>query len=164
MSQDIRRPHRAREPQEDHRRDYRNPCKEEQRRAQGEPPSSHSAEAPGSCSDKPTGPASSRLRRSRSSHGPRDPRPWGKSSPKQGPNIALGAQDPLQAPPPHPALHHIALCDAHKRNRADTTEHHTHNGPLTPHPARSLRPAARTVWPTARCSHKHLTLLPLQRK
>ncbi|MEQ2302973.1 hypothetical protein AMECASPLE_012060, partial [Ameca splendens] len=69
---DIQRPLRAQEPQENHRQDYRNPPREEQGRIPGEPPSSHSAEAPGSCSDEPIGSAGSRLRPSRSSHGPRD--------------------------------------------------------------------------------------------
>ncbi|MED6273956.1 hypothetical protein CHARACLAT_011618 [Characodon lateralis] len=61
-----------------------------------EPPSSHSAEAPGSCSDEPTGPAGSHLRRSRSSHGPRHPRPRVTSLPKQRPDRARGPR-PRQA-------------------------------------------------------------------
>ncbi|MEQ2226772.1 hypothetical protein ILYODFUR_030772 [Ilyodon furcidens] len=72
---DIPWPPRAQQPQENHCWDDRNLPREELRRAPGESHSRHSAEAPGSCSDKPTGPASSRLRQSRSSHGPRDPRP-----------------------------------------------------------------------------------------
>ncbi|MED6240730.1 hypothetical protein ATANTOWER_026865 [Ataeniobius toweri] len=62
-----------------------------QRRA-GEPPSSHSAEALGSCCDKPTGPAGSRLRPSRCSQGPRDPRPRDISLPKQRPERAQGSR------------------------------------------------------------------------
>ncbi|MEQ2305393.1 hypothetical protein AMECASPLE_037387 [Ameca splendens] len=72
---DIQRPPRAQEPQENHHQDYHNPPREEQGRIPGEPPSSHSAEAPGSSNDEPTGPTGSRLCPSRSSHGPRDPRP-----------------------------------------------------------------------------------------
>ncbi|KAK5606295.1 hypothetical protein CRENBAI_023885 [Crenichthys baileyi] len=45
---DIQRPPKAQEPQENHRRDYRNPPREEQWRVPGEPRSSDSAEAPGS--------------------------------------------------------------------------------------------------------------------
>ncbi|MEQ2249068.1 hypothetical protein ILYODFUR_025571, partial [Ilyodon furcidens] len=71
---DIQRPPRAQEPQENHRWDYCNPPREEQGRVPGKPPSSHSAEATGSCSNEPTGPSGSCLRPSRSSHGPRDPR------------------------------------------------------------------------------------------
>ncbi|MEQ2250300.1 hypothetical protein ILYODFUR_038551 [Ilyodon furcidens] len=66
---DIQRPARAQEPHENHRRDYHNPPREEQRIIPGEPPSSHSAEAPGSCSP------------SRSSKGPRDPSTWDISLP-----------------------------------------------------------------------------------
>ncbi|KAK5610761.1 hypothetical protein CRENBAI_026869 [Crenichthys baileyi] len=47
---------RAQEPQENHRRDYGNPPREEQERVPGEPASSHSAEAPGGCSDDPQTP------------------------------------------------------------------------------------------------------------
>ncbi|MEQ2311245.1 hypothetical protein AMECASPLE_017884 [Ameca splendens] len=81
---------RARKPLDDHHWDYRNPPREEQRVAQGEQPSSHSAEAPGNCGNEPSCPASSRLRLSRSSHGPRDPRTQGTSSPKQRPDSARG--------------------------------------------------------------------------
>ncbi|KAK5624006.1 hypothetical protein CRENBAI_021896 [Crenichthys baileyi] len=84
------KPPRARDPQKDHYMDYRNPPREEQRRAPGKPPSSHSTEAPGSCSNKPTGPVGSRLRRGRYSHGSRDPRPRVTSSPKQWPDRARG--------------------------------------------------------------------------
>ncbi|MED6258748.1 hypothetical protein ATANTOWER_011846 [Ataeniobius toweri] len=87
---DIQRPPRAQEPQENHRRDYCNPSREEQWRVPGERPSSHSAEAPGSCSDEATGPTGSRLRPNRSSHGPRDPRPRDTPPPKQRPNRAQG--------------------------------------------------------------------------
>ncbi|MEQ2308226.1 hypothetical protein AMECASPLE_026070 [Ameca splendens] len=80
---DIQRPPRAQEPQENHRWDYCNPSREE-------PPSSHSAEAPGNCSDEATGPTGSRLRPNRSSHGPRDPRPRDTPLPKQRPNRAQG--------------------------------------------------------------------------
>ncbi|MEQ2226639.1 hypothetical protein ILYODFUR_029318 [Ilyodon furcidens] len=69
---DVRRPPRTQEPQENHCREYRNPHREEQGKVPEEPPSSHSAKAPGSCSDKPTGPAGSRLCQSKSCHGPRD--------------------------------------------------------------------------------------------
>ncbi|MEQ2241382.1 hypothetical protein ILYODFUR_024726 [Ilyodon furcidens] len=106
---DIQRPPRAQEPQKNHCRDYRNPPREEQGRVPGEPPSIHSAEAPGSCNNKPTGPAGSRLRPSRSSHGPRDPRPRNISLPKQRPDRAQGYR-PRQAAigsvhtPKHPAL------------------------------------------------------------
>ncbi|KAK5601358.1 hypothetical protein CRENBAI_000798 [Crenichthys baileyi] len=48
---DMQRPPRAQEPQKNHRRDHRDPPREEQERITGEPPSSHTAEAPGSCSD-----------------------------------------------------------------------------------------------------------------
>ncbi|MEQ2292616.1 hypothetical protein AMECASPLE_024839 [Ameca splendens] len=44
---------RAQGPQENHWRDYSNLPREEQGRVPGKPPSSHSAEAPGSCCDKP---------------------------------------------------------------------------------------------------------------
>ncbi|MED6245140.1 Regulator of G-protein signaling 6, partial [Ataeniobius toweri] len=70
--------------------------REDQGRGAGEPPSSHSAEAPGSCSNEPTGPAGSRLCPSRSSHGPRDPRPQDITLPKQRPNRAQGSR-PQQA-------------------------------------------------------------------
>ncbi|MEQ2216791.1 hypothetical protein XENOCAPTIV_022345 [Xenoophorus captivus] len=71
-----------------------------ERRAQGEPPkkkenliyapSSRSEEAPGSCSDEPTGPAGSRLRWCRSRNGPRDLRPLGTSPPSRGPTKPRG--------------------------------------------------------------------------
>ncbi|MEQ2305564.1 hypothetical protein AMECASPLE_039195 [Ameca splendens] len=93
---DIPRPPRAQEPQENHRRDYRNPP--------GEPPSSHSAKAQGSCSDEPTGPASSRLRPSRSSPGPRDPRPRDITFPKQRANRAQGSRPRQAATGSEPAL------------------------------------------------------------
>ncbi|MEQ2293588.1 hypothetical protein AMECASPLE_035074, partial [Ameca splendens] len=82
-------PPKAQESQENHRRDYRNHPREEQWRVPGEPPSSDSAEAPGSRSDKPTGPAGSRPRLSRSSHGPRDPKPRDTPPPKRRPNREL---------------------------------------------------------------------------
>ncbi|MEQ2253524.1 hypothetical protein ILYODFUR_033049, partial [Ilyodon furcidens] len=78
-------------------------------RISGEPPSSHSAEAPGSCSDDPTGPTGSRVRPSRSSHGPRDPRLRDISLPKQRPDRAHGSRPGKQPPgvsqhtPKHPA-------------------------------------------------------------
>ncbi|MEQ2229797.1 hypothetical protein ILYODFUR_022510 [Ilyodon furcidens] len=106
---DIQRPLRAQEPQENHRWDYRNPPREEQGRIPGEPPSSHSTEAPGSCSDEPTSPASSRLRPRRSSHGPRDPRPRDISLPSRGPTEPRGPGPGKQPPgvsqhtPKHPA-------------------------------------------------------------
>ncbi|MEQ2279187.1 hypothetical protein AMECASPLE_006831 [Ameca splendens] len=93
---DIQRPPRAQEPQGNHPWDYCNPTREEQGRAPGEPPSSHSVEAPGSRSDEPTGPANSRLRPIRSSHGARDPRPRNISLPKQRPDRAQGSR-PQQA-------------------------------------------------------------------
>ncbi|MEQ2252061.1 hypothetical protein ILYODFUR_017799 [Ilyodon furcidens] len=93
---DIQRPSRAQEPQENYRWDYRNTPREEQGRVPGEPPSSHSAKDPWNCSNERTGPASSRLRKSRSSHGPRDPRPQNTSLPKQRPDRA-------QAPRPQQA-------------------------------------------------------------
>ncbi|MEQ2253347.1 hypothetical protein ILYODFUR_031132 [Ilyodon furcidens] len=93
---DIQRPPRAQEPQENHRRDYRNPPREDQGRIPGEPPRSQSAEAPRSCSDEPTGPASSCLRPSRSNHGPRDPRPRDISLLKQRPDRTQGSR-PRQA-------------------------------------------------------------------
>ncbi|MED6234425.1 hypothetical protein ATANTOWER_029753 [Ataeniobius toweri] len=93
---DIQRPPRAQESQENHCQDYRNPPREEQGRVPGEPPSNHSAEAPGSWSDEPTGPAGSHLRPSRSSHGPRDPRHWDISLPKQSTDRAQGTS-PRQA-------------------------------------------------------------------
>ncbi|MED6249605.1 hypothetical protein ATANTOWER_016866 [Ataeniobius toweri] len=46
----IQRPLRAQEHRENHCRDYCNPSRDEQGRIPGEPPSSHNAEAPGSCS------------------------------------------------------------------------------------------------------------------
>ncbi|KAK5606090.1 hypothetical protein CRENBAI_000654 [Crenichthys baileyi] len=82
---DIQRPPKAQEPQENHRRDYRNPPREEQWRVPGKPPSSDSAEAPGNRSDEPTGPAGSRPLPSRSSHGPRDPRPRDTPPQDRGP-------------------------------------------------------------------------------
>ncbi|MED6246583.1 hypothetical protein ATANTOWER_020169, partial [Ataeniobius toweri] len=96
------------EPQENHRRDYRNLPREEQGRVPGEPPSSHSAEAPGSCSEEPTGLCqSSRLCQSRSSHGPRDPRTY--HPPSRGPTGPRGpgpGKQPLgvsRHTPKHPA-------------------------------------------------------------
>ncbi|XP_047242554.1 uncharacterized protein LOC124881098 [Girardinichthys multiradiatus] len=86
----IQRPPRAQEPRENHCRDYRNSPREEQWRVPGEPPSSHNAEASWSCSDEPTGLASSHLRPSRSSHGPRDPRPRNISLPSRGPTEPRG--------------------------------------------------------------------------
>ncbi|MEQ2226501.1 hypothetical protein ILYODFUR_028086 [Ilyodon furcidens] len=53
---DIQRPLRAQEPQENHRRDYRNPPREEQGRIPGEPPRSHTAEAPGASVTSPQAP------------------------------------------------------------------------------------------------------------
>ncbi|MEQ2315674.1 hypothetical protein AMECASPLE_024854 [Ameca splendens] len=87
---DIQRPSRAQEPQDNHRRDYCNPPRDKQGRVPGEPPSSRIAEAPGRCSDKPTGPAGSRLHPWKSSNGPRDPRPWDISLTKQRPDRAQG--------------------------------------------------------------------------
>ncbi|MED6293154.1 hypothetical protein CHARACLAT_007842 [Characodon lateralis] len=69
--------------------------REEHRGAPGEPPSSHSAEAPGRCSDDSTGPAGSSLCWSRSSHGPRDLRPWDTSLLKQ--RQSQGAQAPASS-------------------------------------------------------------------
>ncbi|MEQ2297111.1 hypothetical protein AMECASPLE_031336 [Ameca splendens] len=89
---DIQRPPKAQEPQENHRRDYRNPPGEEQWRVPREPPSSDSGEAPGGRSDESTGPAGSRPRPSRSSHGPRGPRPRDTPPPKQRPDRAQGAR------------------------------------------------------------------------
>ncbi|MED6244874.1 hypothetical protein ATANTOWER_026287, partial [Ataeniobius toweri] len=93
---DIQRPPRAQEPQENHHRDYHNPPREEQGRAPGEPPSSHSVKAPGSFSDEPTGPPAADYARGRSSHGPRDLRPRDTSLSKQRPNRAQGSR-PRQA-------------------------------------------------------------------
>ncbi|MEQ2297044.1 hypothetical protein AMECASPLE_030698 [Ameca splendens] len=90
---DIQRSPKAQEPQENHHRDYHNPPTEEQWRVPGEPPR---AEAPGSRNDEPTGPAGSGLRSSRSSHGPRGPRPRDTPPPKQRPDRAQGAR-PRQA-------------------------------------------------------------------
>ncbi|KAK5606374.1 hypothetical protein CRENBAI_022214 [Crenichthys baileyi] len=68
----------------------------------GEPPSSYSAEAPGSCGDKPTGPAGTRLRQSRFSHGPRDPGTY--LSPSRGPTEPRDAGSGSEpAHPKHPA-------------------------------------------------------------
>ncbi|MEQ2241796.1 hypothetical protein ILYODFUR_029015 [Ilyodon furcidens] len=106
---DIQRPPRAQEPRENHCWDYRNFPREEQGRAPGEPPSCHNAEAPWSCSDEPTGLASSRLRPSRSSRGPRDPRPRNISLPSRGPTEPRGPGPSKQPPgvsqrtPKHPA-------------------------------------------------------------
>ncbi|MED6255123.1 hypothetical protein ATANTOWER_004990, partial [Ataeniobius toweri] len=89
---DIQRPPRAHEPKENHRQDYRKPFREEQGRVPGKPPTGHSAEATQSCSEEPAGPAASCPRPSRSSHGPRDPRPRDISLSKQRPDRALGVQ------------------------------------------------------------------------
>ncbi|MEQ2301520.1 hypothetical protein AMECASPLE_036931 [Ameca splendens] len=90
-------PPKSQEPHENHRRNYRNPPKEEQWRVPGEPPSNDSAEAPGSRSDEPTGPAGSRPRVSRSSHGPRGPRPQADSA-----GTAQTRVTPARLPPPRP--------------------------------------------------------------
>ncbi|MEQ2304580.1 hypothetical protein AMECASPLE_028563 [Ameca splendens] len=123
---DIQRPPRTQEPHENHCQDYRNPPKEEQRRVLGEQPSHHSAEAPGSCNDEHTGPASSRLRPSRSSLGPRDPRPQDLSLPKQRPDRAQGSR-PRQAAtgsePAHtkaPSLGHVGP-QVHQQLETPTT-------------------------------------------
>ncbi|MED6234004.1 hypothetical protein ATANTOWER_020412 [Ataeniobius toweri] len=113
---DIQRPPRAQGPQENHRQDYRNPPREEQGRVPGEPPSSHSAEAPESCSNEPTGPAGSHLCLSRSSHGPRDPRPRDISLPKQRPNRAQGSR-PRQAPTRSEPAHNKALSPGHRETQ-----------------------------------------------
>ncbi|MEQ2227126.1 hypothetical protein ILYODFUR_034554 [Ilyodon furcidens] len=88
--------YKAQEPQVNHRRDYRNPPREEQWRVPGEPPSSHNAEAPGSRSDEPTGPC-------RQPSTPEQIQPWtqrpktlGHTTPKQRLDRAQGAR-PQQA-------------------------------------------------------------------
>ncbi|MEQ2308557.1 hypothetical protein AMECASPLE_029377 [Ameca splendens] len=50
---DIQGPHRAQEPQMNRHRDYRKPPREEQRRAPGDPPSSHSAGLQGAAATSP---------------------------------------------------------------------------------------------------------------
>ncbi|MED6265563.1 hypothetical protein CHARACLAT_026767 [Characodon lateralis] len=85
---------RAQEPQGNHPWDYLNPPREEQGKVPGEP--LNSAKAPGSCIDKPTAPSGSRLHQSKSSHGPRDPRPRDISLPKERPHRAQGSR-PRQA-------------------------------------------------------------------
>ncbi|MEQ2228028.1 hypothetical protein ILYODFUR_004498 [Ilyodon furcidens] len=77
---------------------------------------------------------------------------------KAHPHSASSTHCPLQTPPLHPALHHTAHRDsnarapcnatpasAHKRNRADTTEHRTHNRPPTPHPDGINSPGKRSL-------------------
>ncbi|KAK5614397.1 hypothetical protein CRENBAI_026014 [Crenichthys baileyi] len=87
---DIQRLPRAWVPQKNHHWDYRNPPREEQGRVPGEPPSSHIAEAPGSCSDEPI----------RILQGPRAtlPQPLATGATKQTPQSTVPTTEP---PTPH---------------------------------------------------------------
>ncbi|MEQ2304789.1 hypothetical protein AMECASPLE_030947, partial [Ameca splendens] len=111
----IQRP-RAQEPPENHCRDYRNPPREEQGRVPGEPPSNHSAEAPGSCRDEFTGPAGSRLHQSRPSHVPRDP---GHITPQAEARESPGVQAPACS---HQAEHTPKHPAPDPENRKDTNQ------------------------------------------
>ncbi|MED6252916.1 hypothetical protein ATANTOWER_019307 [Ataeniobius toweri] len=115
---DIQRLPRAQEPQENHCRDYHNTHKEERGRVPGEPPSSHSAEAQRSCSD-----LWACLFESKSSHGPRDPRPRDISLPRQRPDIAQGSR-PRQAATGSEPAHTRAPSPGHREpqvhQRAET--------------------------------------------
>ncbi|MED6258112.1 hypothetical protein ATANTOWER_003106 [Ataeniobius toweri] len=104
----IKRPPRAQEPQGNHCRDYRNPAREEQGRVTGEPPSSHRAEAPGSCS--PQAPPAAVYARADPAMDPETRDPGTYYSPRRGPKRPRGlgpSKQPSgvsQHTPKHPAL------------------------------------------------------------
>ncbi|KAK5613503.1 hypothetical protein CRENBAI_020926 [Crenichthys baileyi] len=105
----------------DSRRDYQNPSEKSRGESQGNN-SAANAEPPGSFNNKPTVPAGSHLRPSRSSHGPRDSRHQNILLPKQRHNRAQGSR-PQQVATGYTAKHTAAETENHKDTSGQNTYH-----------------------------------------